>query len=425
MKVHPKTIRARRNRRLLLVGLVLAVCALAYAGYWGLHARFRVVTDNAFVTGNLIPVEADATGIVTRVLAEETEYVHKGDLLVQLDEHRAQAALGQAGGELGRTVRQIGALFATRQQLCQKLVARSAQLARVRHDVIRFRQALPSGSVSEQVLQNAEDQMHSLDAEMREAGAELRAIEARVAGTSRTEHPDVEMAKHKFIEAYLDYARQRIRAPVSGYLAMRKVQVGDRVLPGDPLLIVVPLDHLWVEANLRETELQRVKPGQSAQVVVDLYGQSYTYHGTVEGLVPGTGSVFALLPPDHATGNFIHIVERVPVRIALRKEDLLRQPLRPGLSTVTSINIEEPGQSPNVSLVEASSKEYETDIFADELAQAEFQADEIITKNLIPRNEPLEPAGCTAPYGPTAASVPMGRIGRAAHPGDKAPQLGQ
>ncbi|MGZ5526723.1 MAG: HlyD family efflux transporter periplasmic adaptor subunit, partial [Methylomonas sp.] len=309
MTTNPKIIRARRNRYLLIVALVMAIAALAYAGYWWVNYRFRVVSHNAFVAGNLIPVEADATGIVTQVLVEESQFVNKGDLLVRLDEHRAQTALGQRKSELGQVVRDIGAVFSTHQQLCQKLLARSARLARVRHDVTRFRQALPTGAVSEQVVQNAEDQVTALEAEMREADAELKAIEAKVGGTSKILHPDVEAAKYKFIAAYLDYSRQQIRAPVSGYVSMRKVQVGNRIQPGDPLMTIVPLEHLWVEANLRETEIARIRPGQPAEISVDLYGDSHIYHGTVEGLVPGTGSVFALLPPNNAAGNFIHIVE--------------------------------------------------------------------------------------------------------------------
>jgi len=411
MKIHPKAIRARRNRRLLLVALAVFACALAYAVYWWIHGRYRVVTDNAFIAGNLIPVEADATGIVTQVLAEETQYVNKGDLLIRLDEHRAQAALGQSEGELGRAVRGIGALFAARQQLCQKWAARSAQFARVRHDVARFRQAIPSGSVSEQVLQNAEDQMTALGAELREVEAELKSMNARVGGTSRTAHPEVEAAKHRFINAYLDFVRQRIRAPVSGYVAKRTAQVGGRVHPGDLLLMVVPLDHLWVEANLRETEMAKVRPGQSAEVIVDLYGRRRIYHGTVEGLTPGTGSVFALLPPDNATGNFIHIVQRVPVRIALRKDEILEHPIRPGLSTVTSIHIDEPGQPPEKSLTEASAGEYETDIFGDELAAAELKAQEIIAVNTVPKDDPLE-SSCTPPAAPLRAAGGDPRAGR-------------
>lgn len=396
MKTHPKNIRARRNRYLLLVTLVLVAGALIYADYWWHYCRFRVVSRNAFITGNLIPVEADATGIVTQVLAEESQYVNKGDLLVRLDEHRAQTALGQRRGELGQVVREIGAVFATRRQMCQKLMAHSARLAKVRHDVLRLRQALPNGSVSEQAMQNAEDQMTALEAEMREAEAELKSVDAKVGGTDRVLHPDVEAAKYKFIAAYLDYLRQQIHAPVSGYVSMRKIQVGNRVQPGDSLMTLVPLDHLWVEANLRETEIAKVRTGQPAEVRVDLYGNDIVYHGMVEGLVPGTGSVFALLPPDNASGNFIHIVERVPVRIALRKDEILKNLIRPGLSTTTSIYVKESEQPPDASLAEVSSQEYETDIFVDELADAEAEAQEIIRDNLIQENESLE-SDCRPP----------------------------
>jgi membrane fusion protein (multidrug efflux system) len=391
MKTHPRNIRARRNRYLSIVALVMAISALAYGVYWWRHSRFRVVSHNAFVAGNLIPVEADATGIVTQVLAEESQYVNKGDLLVSLDQHRAQTALGQRQGELGQVVREIGAVFSTRSQICQKLIARSARLARVRHDAARFRQALPTGSVSEQALQNAEDQMTALEAEMKEADAELKAIDAKVGGTSKISHPDVEAAKYRYIAAYLDYSRQHIHAPVSGYVSMRKVQVGNRVQPGDPLMTIVPLEHLWVEANLRETEIARIRPGQPAEVSVDLYGKSRIYHGTVEGLIPGTGSVFALLPPDNSVGNFIHIVERIPVRIALQQDEVLENPLRPGLSTITSINVEASEQPLGASLAAVTAPEYRTDIFAGEIADAETKAQAIIMDNLIQKNAPSEP----------------------------------
>ncbi len=153
--------------------------------------------------------------------------------------------------------------------------------------------------------------------------------------------------------------------------------------PGAPLMTIVPLDHLWVEANLRETELQHVRPGQPALVSVDLYGTKHTFHGTVEGLVPGTGSAFALLPPDNATGNFIHIVERVPVRIALPQDEIREHPVRPGLSTVTRINVAETGQSVWSSLAAPATAEYETDVYEDELPSAESLADEVMATNLV------------------------------------------
>ncbi len=387
-----KTIRRRRNFLLLLVAVAMSAGLLAYGAYWWLFGRFWVVTDNAFVTGNLIPVHADATGIVVQILSEETQYVKRDDLLVRLDAQRATAALGQAEGELGRAVRAVGALFATRQQMCQKILSRTALLDKIRHDIVRYRQALPSGSVSKQVLQNAEDQKASLEADLKEASAEFQSAEARVGGTTRANHPDIEVAKNKFIDAHIEFSRQQIRAPVAGYIAKRKSQVGDRVRPGDQVMTIVPLDHLWVEANLWESSLRGVRPGQPALITADLYGRSVTYHGTVEGLVPGTGSVFALLPPDNATGNFIHIVQRVPVRIGLRGDEVLKEPLRPGLSTVAAIDIRDTNVSPNAALTETSTKEYETAIFSDDVRNANARAEAVIKANLVPGGEIAEPA---------------------------------
>jgi membrane fusion protein, multidrug efflux system len=387
-----KTIRRRRNLLLVLVAIAMSASLLAYAAYWGLYGRFWVVTDNAFVTGNLIPVYADATGFVAQVYYEETEQVKKGDLVIRLDAQRAAAALGEAQGELASAVRKVGVLFAARRQACQRILSRAALLDKVRHDIIRYQQALPSGSVSKQVLQNAQDQGASLEADLKAARADFQQSQAQVGGTTRVSHPEIEVARNKFVDAYIEFARQQIRAPVSGYIAKRKAQVGDRVRPGDQVMTIVPLDHLWVEANLWENTLRDVRPGQPALVTVDLYGRSYTYHGTVEGLVPGTGSVFALLPPDNATGNFIHIVQRVPVRIALREDEILKEPLRPGLSTVTAVDIRDTNVSPNAALTETSTKEYETTIFSDDVRNANARAEEVIKANLVPAGETAEPA---------------------------------
>ncbi|HET7909339.1 MAG TPA: HlyD family efflux transporter periplasmic adaptor subunit [Nitrospira sp.] len=376
-------LHAQRNRRLIAVAAVLAVAALGYGLYWWTSARFWVETDNAYVTGNLVPVAAQATGIVTQVLSEETQFVNRGDVLIRLDEHEAYTALGRARGRLGETVRRINALFFTRRQLEEKLKARRARLDVVRHDVDRYRQASPIGAVSKQILENALDQLRALEADVRETQAEYDALDAQIGGTTVEEHPAVELAKHEFINAHLEYARQQILAPVAGYVAKRKAQVGDRVKPGANLMTIVPLDHLWVEANLRETELSEIRPGQPAEVRVDLYGAKHTFHGTVEGLVPGTGSPFALLPPDNSTGNFIHITERVPVRIALAADEIREHPIRPGLSTVTKIHVSEQGQSIWSSLARADTDEYRTDVYGSELTTAESIANDIIVKNVV------------------------------------------
>lgn len=406
LRIHPKAIRARRNRRLLVVALLVLITAIGYLVYWWSYDRFWVRTDNAYVTGNLVPVAAQASGIITQVLVEETQFVNRGDLMIRLDEHQAYAALGRARGRLGEEVRRIAALFMTRKQLAEKVTSRTARLDLARHDMDRYLAASPSGAISKQIVQNTADKVLALEAEVRETQAELDTLDAQIGGTTVMAHPAVDLAKHQLIEAHLEYARQQIRAPVSGYVAKRRGQVGDRVQPGTPLMTIVPLDHLWVEANLRETELEHVRPGQLALVNVNLYGSKQTFHGTVEGLVPGSGSPFALLPPDNSTGNFIHIVERVPVRIALPADELREHPIRPGLSTSTHIHIAETGQSVWSSLATPSTPEYETDIYAGELPTAEALAQDVMTRNLVPNQGQAE-----VPEVREAEPRPQGTVG--------------
>ncbi len=391
-----KSIRARRNFLLKVLAVGVGVGALAAAFRYLTYDRNWVVTDNAFVTGNIIPVQSDATGVVAQVLAEETQLVNRGDVLVRLDAQRARAALGQAEAELARAVRNVGALFASRHQVCQKVTSRTAVRERTRHDLARYKQAASSGAASNQLLQNTQDTLTAQEADLREARAELRAIESRVGGVTPTNHPDIEFAKARFNDAYIEFLRQNIRAPATGYVAKRRVQVGQRVRPGDQILNIVPLDHLWVEANLWENRMERVRPGQPALIKVDLYGSSATFHGTVEGLVPGSGAVFATLPPDNATGNFIRIVQRIPVRIAIDPEELKTTPLRPGLSTITSINVSAEAKPANDSIVKTAAGEYSTEVFDKDLMEAKARADKIVKENLV--------AGAEASDGACAAA---------------------
>lgn len=384
MSFSRKSLRLRRDYLLKLVMIGVSCAALLGLLKWLAVDRNWVTTDNAYVTGNILPITADATGIVSHVYFEETQLVKKGDLLVSLDGQRAKAAMSQAEAELGRAVRNVGALFAYRYQVCQKLVSRAAVRDRTAHDLTRYKKAATTGAASDQVLQNTQDQLVSLEANLQEARAELQAIDARIVGVTRTNHPDIETARARFSESYIEYLRQNIRAPAAGYIAKRRSQVGQRVKPGEPLLNIVPLDHLWVEANIWENRMAPVRPGQEAIISVDLYGGSKTYHGVVEGIVPGTGSVFATLAPDNATGNFIRIVQRVPVRIALRKDEIDESPLRPGLSTITSINVGGPLQSPNASIVTTTSNEYRTEIYDKDLAAAATIADKTVKDNLVP-----------------------------------------
>ena len=383
MSFSRKSLRSRRDFLLKLVLMGVGGAAMLGLIKWLTVDRNWVTTDNAYVTGNILPITSDATGIVSHVYFEETQLVKKGDLLISLDAQRAKASMTQAQAELGRAVRNVGALFAYRFQVCQKFVSRIALRDRTAHDLARYRKAATTGAASDQVLQNTQDQLAAMEANLLEARAELQAIDARIVGVTRTNHPDIESAKARYMDAYIEFLRQNVRAPAAGFIAKRRTQVGQRVKPGDPLLNIVPLDHLWVEANIWENRMKQVRPGQEALVTVDIYGGSKTYHGVVEGIVPGTGSVFATLAPDNATGNFIRIVQRVPVRIGLRRDEIEEAPLRPGLSTVTAINVSDTQESPNASSVKTTSREYRTEIYDRDLSTATTAADKIIADNLV------------------------------------------
>ncbi|WP_022950113.1 HlyD family secretion protein [Methylohalobius crimeensis] len=333
-----KRLLGRRNRRIRRLTLILLILALIFAWFWYRNHRF-VSTGDAYVRGNVIPVEALVSGTVVEVAAEDTQFVREGQILVRLQGHRAQIALEKAKADLAAAVRRVQAAFDETEVLHHRLDAQTARVKRIQHDLQRFRWVVEEGGVSQKTLQNTEDRLRELRARVRETRADLRRTESQIQGTEVDNHPWVEQAKSALETAYLDFVRQTIVAPASGFVAKRKIQVGDRVSTGTPLLTLVPLDHLWVEAYLLETKLAPVRPGQRAEISVDMYGSRRTYHGVVEGILPATGSTFALIPPDTATGNFIRIRQRVGVRIGLFPEELRRHPLRPGLSTVTRIAV--------------------------------------------------------------------------------------
>ncbi|WP_340123524.1 HlyD family efflux transporter periplasmic adaptor subunit [Methylobacter svalbardensis] len=379
--IRPKEIIHQRNRRLIGVTLSIVLVCLGYSGYWWTLNRGWVSTDDAFVMGHLITLKAQTEGTVVEILTENTRHVQKGDVLIKLDGTHAEIALQQAEAELGETVRNIVSLAAKVDTFKQRIIAKEAALTQVRHDLGRFKAAAHDGAVSDQQVQNTQDRIRELEAVIGEIRAEKTGIEAQVASIAIENHPAVEKAKSRVRTAFLNYQRRNVIAPVSGYIAKRKAQIGDNVKAGAPLLAIVPLDDLWIDANFLETQIAGIRPGQSADIRVDAYGDELVYHGHVQGITPGTGSTFALLPTDNATGNFIHIAERVQVRIGLDPKELRDNPLQPGLSTFTRINISEQGQSLLSSLVHADGDAYRTEIYGHELDGVEQRIRQIITSN--------------------------------------------
>jgi membrane fusion protein (multidrug efflux system) len=284
-------------------------------------------------------------GTVVKISAGDTDFVRAGTPLVQLDTADAKVALDQAESALAKTVRQVRNLFETSAQLEEAVRSRRTDLARAKDDLQRRERLSASGAVSGEELQHARDAVRSAEAALSAAQRQLAAQRALVDHTTIDEHPDVKNAAARVREAYLAYSRTTLPAPVSGYIAKRSVQLGQRIAPGTPLMAVVPLDDVWVEANFKEGQLRNMRLGQPVEVTADLYGGKLAYHGKVVGFGAGTGGAFALLPAQNASGNWIKIVQRLPVRIALDPEELAKHPLQVGLSMEVKVDTHDRGGS--------------------------------------------------------------------------------
>jgi membrane fusion protein (multidrug efflux system) len=333
----------KRRRALLAVLLVFLLAGAGWSTWWWVVGRWSETTDDAYVHGNVVQVTPQVAGTVVAVRADDTDYVKAGDELVRLDPADAQVALEQAEAQLARTVRQVRALYAGDAQMAAAVRQRESELRRARQDLARRREAAGDGAVSAEEIAHAGDAIADKRAALAAAREQLRAGKALTEGTSVQNHPEVRVAAAKVHEAYLAASRTSIPAPVSGYVARRSVQVGQRVAAGAALMAVVPLEDVWAEANFKESQLADVRIGQPVKVVADLYGDRVEYHGRVSGFAAGTGAAFALLPAQNATGNWIKVVQRVPVRIALDPKELASHPLQVGLSLAVQIDTHERG----------------------------------------------------------------------------------
>ena len=328
----PPLTPSRRRRVLQIFSLVLIVIAVVWVGYSLLFGRFKESTDNAYAAGNLVQVTPQVGGTVVAIRADDTDFVTAGQALVELDPADARVALEQAEAQLAKTVRDVRALYASTDALGATIAVRDSDSARARDDLARRESLASTGAVSGEELEHAREALTAARAAQASAREQWESNRAQTEGTDIASHPLVQQAAGHVRAAYLDLKRCEVLAPVSGYVARRIVQVGQRLQPGAPLLMIVPLDGVWVEANLKENQLRNLRIGQRVRVFADLYGTSIDYRGRVEGLAAGTGSVFSLLPAQNATGNWIKVVQRLPVRITLDPGQLRAHPLRVGLS---------------------------------------------------------------------------------------------
>ncbi|WP_413628861.1 HlyD family efflux transporter periplasmic adaptor subunit [Herbaspirillum frisingense] len=366
----------KRKRQLILLTLLLLVIAVACFLYWFLHARFFEETDDAYVGGNVVQISAQVGGTVVAVKADDTQIVKAGQPLVALDAADTRLALDQAQAALAQAVRQTRQLFLNNDTLAANVAAADSNLARAREDLQRRQAGLASGAVSQEDVSHARDAVKSASAALDQARAAAAANRALTDHTSVTEHPNVLQAATAVRNAYLNYARVNIVAPVSGFVSKRSVQVGQRIAAGNPLMAIVPLEQIWIDANFKESQLQHIRIGQPVEVIADVYGSSVKYKGTVIGFSAGTGGAFSLLPAQNATGNWIKVVQRVPVRIALDPEQVRAHPLRIGLSTTATVDIHGDGRA-----LEAVPTNYQTDVYDDLGKQADSIVERIISDN--------------------------------------------
>ncbi len=330
---------AKRRQRLLALAALVAVAAVGYTAYWWLHARYFEETDDAYVASDIVPITSEVAGTVTAIHVDDTQHVEKGQLLIELDRADAEVAMAQAEAELARTVREVRGLYSQADGLRSQIRERQLQLTAAKANLARREKIAADGAVSAEELQHAHDQVDQLSAALNASRESLQTIQARIDNTTLQDHPQVLAASAKVRESALALKRTRIVAPITGTVARRSVQIGARIAPGAPLLAVVGLDDAWVDANFKEVQLRHIRVGQPVELRADVYGRDVVYQGKVAGLSAGSGSAFALLPAQNASGNWIKIVQRVPIRIALDPQELAANPLRVGLSMHARIDL--------------------------------------------------------------------------------------
>ncbi len=323
---------------LLGLGSAFSIAAAAYSLYWFAYGQYFQSTDDAYVTGNLVQLMPQVAGNVESVFADETDRVQAGETLVALDPTDARIALSKAENDLAETVRKVKQLYEVSSELGAEVKSRQAEYAKAKADLERRKSLIAAHAVSKEELQHAQDGFDAAKAALDAANHRHASSLAAVANTTLTTHPAVLAAETRLKEAWLAWKRTTIASPASGYVAKRSVQVGERIAPGNSLMVIVPLDRIWIDANFKEDQLSRIRIGQPVKLTSDLYGKKTVFHGKVQGIGAGTGSVFSLLPPQNATGNWIKVVQRLPVRIALDPKEIEAHPLRIGLSMIATVD---------------------------------------------------------------------------------------
>lgn len=386
----PPQVQTSRNRILLGVSLGLSVLTLLFGLYWFFYARFYKFTDDAYVAGNTVMVTAQVPGIITTIYAQDADFVTKGTPLVQIDPTDHQIALNALVNDLGNQVRDVAKLFFSVETTKADILAQKALLNKKIEDFERRKALIPSNAVSQEDFMHSKYDMENQEAHVLALENTLLGLEAQTENTTIETHPKVLSLIQKVLQAYINLKRCTLYAPVTGVVAQRTVQVGKWVAVTEPLLSVVPLDQMWIEANFKETQLSRVRVGQPVKIHSDFYGHSVEYSGVVAGVGGGTGSAFSVLPPQNATGNWIKIVQRVPVRIDLSRTMLEEFPLRVGLSMLVTVDTTQDQGSMTAQPRDVDTIRFATDIYANEEAGALELIRQTIETNLSLEAKDLE-----------------------------------
>ena len=377
-----------QNQRKRKTGLTIAIgifllAALAWGAYWFFFARHHESTENAYVSGNMVMVNAQTVGTVEAILAEENQEVKAGQSLVKLSPTDAQVALAQAQAQLAQATRQIQNSFNSAGVANAQLVQAKTAVQTAQDAVDRRSKLVKTGAVSREEYDQARDALTRAQAGYKVAQEQYKTANAQVAGTTTLNHPAIEAAKAAFRNAYINNKRLSVLAPIDGVIAKRNVQVGQQISPGMPLMTIVAASQVWVDANYKETQLAKLRVGQPVELTADVYGSSVKFKGTVQGIGIGTGSAFSVLPAQNATGNWIKIVQRVPVRVTIDPEQLKQHPLRVGMSMHVVIDTEDQkGAVLGAVTGTEVPANLQTNVYAQDEEEANRVADQIIQENL-------------------------------------------
>ena len=371
----------KRRRLMLTLATVFIVAGIVWLALWWLVFSLREVTDDAYVNGNQVIVSAQVPGTVVAILADDTQRVDAGQVLVKLDPTDADLALAKARSTLAQAVRQVRQQTQMAGQYDAAIAAQRENLARAQADLKRREPLLAEHAVAPEEVAHARQAVANAQAALDAAQRQSAAAHALVDGATVANNPLVQQARAEFREAWVNAHRDAILAPTSGYVAQRSVQLGQRIQPGQPLLTIVPLHDVWIDANFKESQLEHIRIGQPVRVSTDLYGGSATFDGRVEGLSAGTGGAFALLPPQNASGNWIKVVQRVPVRIALDPKELNKHPLRIGLSSAVTVDTHDRSGAV-LAQQPATHAVAQTTVYGADFAAADTAADAIVKANL-------------------------------------------